>query len=157
MRYYELPSDEKFSVANSLEIFDNETKKLESSISSALTKPELPLSEIIQIYYQIMNTTSLASVLKQQSVGSDEHNSVIRKIEETQKLISENFDINLHPSIMSKLTNSLAETTKQLRSINILEKSKDEIESEAQLYEKLRQTMSTKEFVEQYDKGLSHD
>ena len=25
------------------------------------------------------------------------------------------------------------------------------------LYEELRKTMSTKEFVEQYDKGLSHD
>ncbi len=31
------------------------------------------------------------------------------------------------------------------------------MESEAELYEHLRQTMSTKEFVEQYDKGLSHD
>ncbi len=36
-------------------------------------------------------------------------------------------------------------------------KSKEEIENEAKKYEKLRQMMSTKEFVEQYDKGLSHD
>jgi hypothetical protein len=37
------------------------------------------------------------------------------------------------------------------------EKTKEIIESEAKLYEKLRMTMSTKEFVEQYDQGLSHD
>jgi len=37
------------------------------------------------------------------------------------------------------------------------EKTREIIEQEAELYEKLRATMSTKEFVEQYDKGLSHD
>ena len=36
-------------------------------------------------------------------------------------------------------------------------KSKEDIEKEAKLYEELRQTMSTKEFVEQYEKGIFHD
>ena len=138
------------------ETFHTEAKKLEFAINNALKKSEMSIPEIVQTYYQTMNVTSLAIMLKQQ-LRADEHNSLIRKIEETQKLISEKFDSNLHPSIMTQLTNSLIDTTKSLQSENTLGKSKDDIESEAKLYEKLRQTMSTKEFVEQYDKGLSHD
>ena len=138
------------------ETFHTEAKKLEFAINNALKKSEMSIPEIVQTYYQTMNVTSLAIMLKQQ-LRADEHNSLIRKIEETQKLISEKFDSNLHPSIITQLTNSLIDTTKSLQSGNTLGKSKDDIESEAKLYEKLRQTMSTKEFVEQYDKGLSHD
>ncbi len=134
-----------------------ESEKLENLINNATTKSELSIHEIVETYYQIMNVSSMISMLKQQHGGSDEHHSLIKKIEETQKLILEKFDSNLHPSIMRQLANSITDTTKSLQSKNTLEKSKDEIESEAKLYETLRQTMSTKEFVEQYDKGLSHD
>jgi len=145
------------SIEETSRIFKSEVEKLESAIDTALTKSELSIPEIVQTYYQTMNVISLATVLKQQLGGSDEHNSLIRTIEETQKLILEKFDSNLHPSIMAQLANSLIDTTKSLQFGNTLEKSKTEIEAEAKLYEKLRQTMSTKEFVEQYDKGLSHD
>jgi len=138
-------------------MFHTESEKLENLINNATTKSELSIHEIVETYYQIMNVSSISIMLKQQLGGSDEHNSLIRKIEETQKLILEKFDSNLHPSIMRQLGNSLTDTTKSLQSKNTLEKSKDEMESEAELYEQLRQTMSTKEFVEQYDKGLSHD
>ena len=33
----------------------------------------------------------------------------------------------------------------------------EEIENEAKLYDALREKMSTKEFLEQYDKGITHD
>jgi len=138
-------------------MFHTESEKLENLVNNATTKSELSAHEIIETYYQIMNITSMSTMLKQQLGGSDEHNSLIKKIEETQKFISEKFDSNLHPSIMTQLENSLADITKTLQSNNTVEKSKDEIESEAKLYEQLRQTMSTKEFVGQYDKGLSHD
>jgi len=138
-------------------MFHTESEKLENLINNATTKSELSIHEIVETYYQIMNVSSMSIMLKQQLGGSDEHNSLIRKIEENQKLILEKFDSNLHPSIMRQLANSLTDTTKSLQSKNTLEKSKDEMESEAELYEQLRQTMSTKEFVEQYDKGLSHD
>ncbi len=58
---------------------------------------------------------------------------------------------------MEKLVNSIQATTENLQSDSSIQKSKDDIENEAKLYEELRQKMSTKEFVEQYDKGLSHD
>jgi len=41
--------------------------------------------------------------------------------------------------------------------LNSEQKSKETIENEAKLYEKLREIMSTKEFVKQYDSGLSND
>jgi len=137
-------------------MFHTESKNLENLINNATTKSKLSIPEIIETYYQIMNVSSMSTMLKQQHGGSNEHNSLIEEIEETQKFISEKFDSDLHPSIMRQLSNSLTDITKTLQS-GTLDKSKDEIESEAKLYEKLRQTMSTKEFVEQYDKGLSHD
>ncbi len=137
-------------------MFHTESEKLENLINNATTKSELSIPEIVEAYYQIMNVFSMSTMLKQQHGGSNEHNSLIEEIEETRKFISEKFDSNLHPSIMRQLSNSITDITKTLQS-GTLDKSKDEIESEAKLYEKLRQTMSTKEFVEQYDKGLSHD
>ena len=35
------------------------------------------------------------------------------------------------------------------------EKTKDQIENESKMFEELRKKMSTKEFVEQYNKGLA--
>ena len=37
------------------------------------------------------------------------------------------------------------------------EKTKEIIENEARLYKELRELMSTKEFVEQYDAGIKDD
>ena len=139
------------------QIFNTEVEKLKSAINTGLAKSELPVSEIVQIYYQITNVISLSTLMKQQIEESSEHHSMIKKIEETLKFILEQFDSNLHQSIMAQLTSSITEITKSLGSRNTVEKSKDEIESEAKLYEKLRQIMSTQEFVKQYDKGLSYD
>jgi len=145
------------SIEETSNIFNVEAEKLESIINTALEKSELTISEIVQTYYQTMNVSSLATVLRQQLGNTNKYNSLLSRIEETEKLISEKFDSNLHPLVMSQLTNSIVNATKNLQSENASEKSKDEIENESKLYEKLRETMSTKEFVEQYDKGLSHD
>ena len=59
--------------------------------------------------------------------------------------------------ILAKISSLIQEMTKNLQSGNSGEKSKEQIESDAKLFEELRQTMSTKEFVEQYENGLSHD
>jgi len=136
-------------------MFQTESEKLENLINNATTKSELSVHEIIETYYQIMNVSSMITVLKPQ-IDVDEHKSFLEKIQETEKIISEKFNSNIHPQIIEMLANSIQNTTKNLQSGN-REKSKEEIENEAKLYEELRQKMSTKEFVEQYDKGLSHD
>ena len=58
---------------------------------------------------------------------------------------------------MEHITNSISDITGDLQSLNSEQKSSETIENEAKLYEKLREMMSTKEFVKQYDSGLSHD
>ena len=136
-------------------MFDTESEKLENLINNATTKSELTIHEIVETYYQIMNISSMSVMLKQQ-LQTDEHKILLEKIQETEKIISEKFNSIIHPQIIGQLANSIENTKKNLQSSN-REKSKEEIENEAKLYEELRQKMSTKEFVEQYDKGLSHD
>ena len=142
------------SVNDISRMFQTESEKLENLINNAIGKSELSVHEIIETYYQIMNVSSMISMLKPQ-IDVNEH-LFLEKIQETEKMISEKFNSTIHPQIKKQLTNSIEKTTKNLQSVN-REKSKEEIENDAKQYEKLRQTMSTKEFVEQYDKGLPHD
>lgn len=137
--------------------FLEESEKLKAAINASLEKSNLAVSEIIPLYYQIMNVNSLISILNQQVQNHDADQQTISKLEDIQKLISEKFDSKLHKSILLQLSNSISETTKKLSSDATSKKPKDEIQKEAKLYEELRQIMSTKEFVEQYDKGISHD
>jgi len=137
--------------------FISESEKLETLIDHLSQKSEkFSPNEIIPIYYQIMNVTSLMQFLKQNiSNGNSEKSTILEKIESTETLIS-TFNANLHQIILSNLTVNIQEIMTNLKSNNRKE-TKEIIESEAKLYEKLREIMSTKEFVEQYDKGLSHD
>ena len=137
------------------QMFNDESQKLENLISAADSKTDLNIPTIVETYYQIMNVSSMVTMLKEQAESEPE--SLSNKIQVIEKLISEQFNSNVHPKIMKKLSTSIQETTKKLQSENSGEKSKEDIESEAKLFEELRQKMSTKEFVEQYDKGLSHD
>ena len=140
-----------------LNSFLEESEKLKIAINASLEKSSLAISEIIPLYYQIMNVNSMISILNQQIQNQNGDFQTISKLKEIQKLISEQFDSKLHKSILLQLSNSISVTTKKLSSDATVEKSKDEIQKEAKLYEELRQIMSTKEFVEQYDKGISHD
>ena len=64
---------------------------------------------------------------------------------------------SLHPEILTQLTNSIQISTENLKLLgqNSEQKTKETIEKEALLYKKLRELMSTKEFVEQYEIGLN--
>ena len=137
------------------EMFESESQKLQNLIDIANSKIDMNIHEIVETYYQVMNVSSMATMLKQQA--DSEPNLLLSKIKETEKMISEKFDSMIHPRILVKISSSIQEMTKNLQSGDSGEKSKDQIESDAKLFEELRQTMSTKEFVEQYEKGISHD
>ncbi len=136
-------------------MFSTESEKLENLITNA-TKPELSLHEIIETYYQIMNVSSMITMLKQQ-LNADEHQTLVNKIKEIEQVISEKFNFIIHPQVIEQLTQSIQDTTKNLQSGPSEQKSKEDIENDAKLYEELRKKMSTKEFVEQYNQGLSND
>lgn len=135
------------------EMFQIESEKLHNLINSIDSVSDLPLSVIVELYYQIINISSMITMLKQQNLETPIH----QKILETEQLISEKFNLDIHLQIMKKLENSIRDTTTHLQSINPNEKSKDDVEKESKFYDELRQKMSTKEFVEQYDKGLLND
>jgi len=137
------------------QMFEDESKKLESLFDAADSKIDMSIHEIIEIYYQVMNVSSMTTMLKQQA--DSEPKELMDKIQNTENLISKRFDSVLHPKIMEKLSISIQDLTKNMQSENSGHKSKEQIEMDAKLFDELRQTMSTKEFVEQYDSGLSHD
>ena len=138
-----------------IELFDTEFIKLENLVNEINLEHELPVNQIVSIYYQITNVTSMIEVMKQQIDNSD--SSFHEKISNTENFISKKFNSIIHPKIMANITNSISTITENLQSLNSEQKSKETIENEAKLYEKLREIMSTKEFVKQYDSGLSND
>ena len=138
-----------------IEFFDTEFIKLENLVNEINLEHELPVNQIVSIYYQITNVASMIEVMKKQIDNSD--SSFHEKISNTETFISKKFNSIIHPKIMTNITNSISEITKNLQSLNSEQKSKETIENEAKLYEKLRAIMSTKEFVKQYDSGLSND
>ena len=138
-----------------IELFDTEFIKLENLVTEINLEHELPVNQIVSIYYQITNVASMIEVMKKQIDNSD--SSFHEKISNTETFISKKFNSIIHPKIMTNITNSISEITNNLQSLNSEQKSKETIENEAKLYEKLREIMSTKEFVKQYDSGLSND
>ena len=139
-----------------LELFTSEYDKLENLVNAMNFDDELNVNQIVEVYYQITNISSMIIVMKQQL---DQTNDIAshEKILNTEKFISDKFNSDIHPKIMKHITNSISSITSNLQSINSEQKSKETIENEAKLYEKLREIMSTKEFVKQYDSGLSND
>ena len=134
-----------------LEIFSTEFDKFQNLVNLITFDNDLTVNQIVQVYYQITNISSMIVVIKQQLKQSTE------KILRTEKFINENFNSIIHPKIMDHIENSISIITTDLQSLNSGQKSKETIENEAKLYEKLREIMSTKEFVKQYDSGLSND
>lgn len=133
-------------------MFDAESAKLGGLIDNAASKPELTVHEIVDTYYQISNVSSMITMLKQQ-LDPQNHQSLLEKIAKTEAVISEKFNPDVHPQIMNKLAKSIQDTTNNLQSKSE-NKTTEDIQNDAKLYDELREKMSTKEFVEQYDKGL---
>ena len=138
-----------------IKLFIIEFEKFETLVNQINSENELLVNEIVEIYYQITNVSSMIEVMRQQINKSDL--SSFEKISNAENFISEKFNSIIHPKIMNNIENSISEITHNLQSLDSEQKSKETIENEAKLYEKLREIMSTKEFVKQYDAGLSDD
>ncbi|MCP2506034.1 MAG: hypothetical protein NLN56_03350 [Nitrosopumilus sp.] len=134
-----------------LELFTSESNKLENLVNALNFDSELSVNQIVEVYYQITNLSSMITVVRPQL---DQNNAKILYVE---KFISEKFNSTIHPKIMERIAISISDITSNLQSINSEQKSRETIENEAKLYEKLREIMSTNEFVKQYDAGLSYD
>ncbi len=158
-----MSTNDNSSITETTDLFYSESSKLEDIVSQSLKNSEaLSLSEIIGAYYQVINVTSLVKFLRQNLEGiknAEENKLLLTRIQEIEKYISEKFDVNLHPLIMSNLEKSVENSIKKLKNMttNQPEKTKEDLGNQAKMYEELRQIMSTKEFVDQYNKGLGNN
>ena len=147
------------SSENSSKLLSSESEKLRQTIENISKIPEKKIPDIINLYYQAVVVQTLTKKLKYDFESSDksEHKKLLDKIEEIQKYLVDNFTKSLHPEILTQLTNSIQSSTENLKLLgqNSEQKTKETIEKEAILYKELRELMSTKEFVEQYEIGLN--
>ena len=153
--------DSEPSFAESYQLFQTESNQIEDMINNTIEKSDRTISDIVQIYYQVIKVVSLGKLLKQrfQDKVEPNHHTLLDRIDEVQNIITEKFNMSLHPTILSELTDSVQKHTDNLKLLakESGEKSKESIEEEAKLYKELRDFMSTKEFVEQYATGLKDD
>jgi hypothetical protein len=162
MKKHFMSTNDNSSITDTVNLFYSESNKLEDILSQSLKNSEkLSLSEIIGLYYQIINVTSLVKFLRQNLKGTEnmkEENPLLDKIQEIEKYIDEKFDSNLHLLLMSNLKKSIETLKKKLKDFttNQPKKTKEMVENQAKMYEELRQIMSTKEFVDQYNNGLNN-
>ena len=149
------------SIENSLQLVTSELGKLRQTIEVISKINEKSIPDIINLYYQAVMVKTLTKKLQDDFESSDEpeHKKLIDKIEEIQKYLVDNFTKSIHPEILTQLTISIQSSTEnlKLRGQNPEQKTKEIIEKEALLYKNLRELMSTKEFVEQYEIGLKND
>ena len=140
--------------------FDSESEKLKTAIRDAQRDPgALPIQGTVGIYFQVISLTSYMTVLKDRlkdGTGSGEEAALQDRIARMESFIAAEFDGNLHPMIISKLTESIKEASENMRA-DRGQGTEEEIRGEAKQYEELREKMSVREFVVQYDKGLAHD
>jgi hypothetical protein len=146
---------------NSLDLLNSEFEKLQNIIESITKNSEKMIPDIISLYYQVTMVQTFSKKLSSdiESIERSEQQKFLNKIDEIQKFITENFSKSLHPDILSQLVTSIQNSTDSLKQLgeNSEQKTKETIENEALLYKKLRELMSTKEFVEQYEIGLNND
>ena len=146
------------NMVNSLELLDSEFEKFQTIIDSISKNSKKMIPDIVSLYFQATMVETLSKKLRQDIVESDQQ-TYLEKINKIQKYVDENFSKSLHPEILSQLINSIQESTDNLKLLdqNSEEKTKEVIENEAQLYKELRELMSTKQFVEQYESGIKND
>ena len=145
-------------VANSLKLLDSEFEKFQKLMDSIPKNSEKIIPDIVSLYFQATMVETLSKKLKEDISGSEQQKH-LEKINTIQKYVDENFSKSLHPEILSQLINSIQKSTDNLKLLgqSTEEKTKEIIENEARLYKELRELMSTKEFVEQYDAGIKDD
>ena len=102
---------------NLITLFSDEFEKLKKLLDQISPDDELTVNQIVEVYYQITNVSSLTEVIKQQLGDSD--STSFEKISNAQNFISENFNSNINPKIMKNIANSVSEITKNLQSLKI--------------------------------------
>ena len=126
----------------------DESKKTLTIIHTIDTS-KISLNQIVETYFQISNISSMCKLIENsESIDSQKSN----QLDQIKKELIENFDKNIHPKIIEFIENEILTLKKHTESIPP-EQIPEEIEKSSKLFDKLRELMSTKEFVFQYGKS----
>ena len=145
------------SINDTINTLVSEYDKLQDSISQMIKGYEkLKMEDIIGLYFQVINVTSFTKSLSENNLTLEKESDDFKKIAEIEKYIDEKFNEYLHPLLMSQLEKTIENFKTNLKNVKAKQnsKTKNEIKNQAKDFEKLRQLMSTQEFVNQYDKVL---
>jgi len=145
------------SINDTINTLVSEYDKLQDSISQMIKDYEkLKMEDIIGLYFQVINVTSFTKSLSENNLMPEKESDDFKKIAEIEKYIDKKFNEYLHPLLMSQLEKTVENFKINLKNVKAKQnsKTKNEIENQAKDFEKLRQLMSTQEFVNQYDKVL---
>lgn len=128
---------------NPLKSLQNDYQSFLNLIKLDIRKLTIP--DIVSMYYKAISLKSSIMFLKKQSPHLQTDLTKIRIS------LLENFDNDVHPKVLLYVTQQIDNMMKNLDTIT----SKSNYQqSYNEKFEKLRKLMSTREFVEQYDKGL---
>jgi len=151
-------NSDDLSISSIFDMLSLEYDKLKHQLDGViLENSKIPISQIIHIYHQVLSVSSLMQVFKQffeHSAPKDEYQNLIN---DADLLISGKFNSDFHPKFLAQLSTLISSSVEELKSQKNSQKTETEIKNDAAMYDKLRELMSTKEFVEQYEKGISDD
>tara|TARA_B100000029_G_scaffold119444_1_gene112767 strand:- start:92 stop:553 length:462 start_codon:yes stop_codon:yes gene_type:complete len=145
---------------NEIELLNSEFEKLKNIIESYPNNSEISLPIIVNLYYQVtIVQTIIKKMNSEHKSHTSENSNLIECVDDAEKYLNTKFSKSLHPEILSNLSKSIKHLTYNLKQLsqNSEVKTKETIEKEALLYKELRELMSTKEFVEQYETGIKDD
>lgn len=151
--------DDDGSFRQAAEAFVQESEVLTGLMDSALKGAEkLDVAEIVRLYYQVISTSSIIRVLRTRA-DVHEDGGLSDKIRDVEAAIEDRFNSNIHRTVMAALSERIRDMTDRLRKAgkNGGEKTAEDVKNEAGMFEKLREIMSTREFVGQYDRQIGHD
>lgn len=139
-------------VGDGLKEVRSQCRALKATMDALLGRDgRMSVPEIVGVYYQVMSLRSAADVLLLR-YGEDATGGAVG---EARRLIEREFDQTLHPRAASELSETIQEYVRKLRTDEHY-KSEDGVKGERDAYARLREAMSTREFVLQYGTGLAN-
>ncbi len=136
------------------ELFMIESGRLAGAVEAAASR-ELSVAEIAETYHLVMNVSAMITALGGRDAAAGP-GPLQERIAEAGKAI-DGFNAAAHPRILAGLAASVEEAAEALRAGSDPGTPPGGDGGTADAYEELRQMMSAREFVEQYDSGLAGD
>jgi len=116
------------STNNSEDTFMLESSKLQESILNGMKNLEdLQMGEIVGLYFQVINVSSIAKSLRKNinKLEDEMSEKTIIKLEYTENQIDKKFNLTLHPLLMLNLEKKIEELKRNLKTMKTNQNSKN--------------------------------